>query len=43
MVAATWIPVVVLELIHASKPGFAGGLCLLDPFLIHCQPFFGSV
>ena len=30
MVAATWITVVILELIHASKPDFAEGLCLLD-------------
>ena len=29
MVAATWITVVLLELIHASKPDFAEGLCLL--------------
>ena len=28
MVAATWISVVILELIHASKPDFAEGLCL---------------
>ena len=31
MVAATWITVVIPELIHASKPDFAEGLCLLDP------------
>ena len=30
MVAATWIIVVILELIHASKPDLAEGLCLLD-------------
>ena len=30
MVAATWITVVILELIHASKPGFAEGLSLFD-------------
>ena len=30
MVAPTWITVVILELIHASKPDFAEGLCLLD-------------
>lgn len=30
MIAATWITVVILELIHASKPDFAEGLCLLD-------------
>ena len=30
MVAATWIAVVILELIHASKPDFAEGLVLLD-------------
>ena len=30
MVTATWITVVILELIHAQKPDFAGGLCLLD-------------
>lgn len=30
MVAATWITVVILEPIHASKPDFAEGLCLLD-------------
>ena len=30
MVPATWITVVILELIHASKPDFAEGLCLLE-------------
>jgi hypothetical protein len=30
MVNFTWIPEVILELIHASKPDFAEGLCLLD-------------
>ena len=30
MGVATWIAVVILELIHTSKPGFAEGLCLLD-------------
>ena len=30
MLAAIWITVVILELIHASKPDFAEGLCLLD-------------
>ena len=30
MVTATWITVVILELIHAFKPDFAEGLCLLD-------------
>ena len=30
LVAPTWITVVILELIHASKPDFAEGLCLLD-------------
>ena len=30
MMASTWITVVILELIHASKPNFAEGLCLLD-------------
>ena len=30
MVTATWITVVILELIHAQNPDFAGGLCLLD-------------
>ena len=30
MVALTWITVVILELIHARKPNFAEGLCLLD-------------
>jgi hypothetical protein len=26
----TWITVVILELIHASRPDFLGGLLLLD-------------
>ena len=30
IIAATWITVVILEPIHASKPDFAEGLCLLD-------------
>ena len=30
IVAAAWITVVILELIHASKPDFAEGLCVLD-------------
>ena len=30
MVTVTWITVVILQLIHASKPNFAEGLCLLD-------------
>ena len=30
VMATTWITVVILELIHASKPNFAEGLCLLD-------------
>ena len=30
MIAATWITVVIPELIHAPKPDFAEGLCLLD-------------
>ena len=30
MVPATWITVVILELMHASKPDFAEGLCLLE-------------
>ena len=30
MVVATWITVVILELIPASKLDFAEGLCLLD-------------
>ena len=30
MVTATWITVVILELIHAPKPNFAEGLYLLD-------------
>ena len=27
---ATWVPVVILELIHAGKPNVTGGLCILD-------------
>ena len=30
MVTVIWITVVILELIHAPKPNFAEGLCLLD-------------
>jgi hypothetical protein len=30
MVTVTWITVVILELIHAPKPNFTEGLCLLD-------------
>ena len=30
MVIVTWITVVILELIHASRPDFVEGLCLLD-------------
>ena len=30
MVTVTWITVVILELIHAPKPNFSEGLCLLD-------------
>ena len=30
MVVATWISGVILKLIHATKLGFAEGLCLLD-------------
>ena len=29
---------VILELVHASKPNFAEGLCLLDPELTQAQP-----
>ena len=30
MVTATWITVLILELLHALKPDFAGGLFLID-------------
>ena len=33
MVAATWITVVILELIHASKPDFASDVCGFSFFL----------
>ena len=38
MVAVTWITVVILELIHASKPNFLEGLCLLDTKPIQVLP-----
>ena len=31
MVILTWIAVVILELIHAPKPDFLEGLCVLVP------------
>ena len=30
VVTLTWITVVILELIHATRPDFVEGLCLLD-------------
>jgi hypothetical protein len=38
MVAVTWITVVILELIHASKPDSWEGLCLLDTKPIQARP-----
>ena len=40
MVALTWITVVILELIHALKPNFAEGLCLLDTEPTQAPPGF---
>jgi len=40
MVALTWITVVILELIHALKPNFAEGLCLLDTEPTQARPGF---
>ena len=38
MVTVTWITVVILELIHASRPDFEEGLCLLDTKPIQVFP-----
>jgi hypothetical protein len=40
MVTVTWITVVILQLIHASKPNFAEGLCLLDTEPTQAPPGF---
>ena len=40
MVTVTWITVVILELIHAPKPDFAEGLCLLDTEPTQAPPGF---
>ena len=38
MVILTWIIVVILELIHAPKPDFLEGLCLLVTKPTHASP-----